>query len=220
MPSASTASRSPPTGETLDEETALRSDRHDDGVLHHLRLDQAQHFGAEILAAIRPAQATARDRSEAQMHAFDARRKHEDFAIRTRLRQIGHPRRIELEADVFAMFAARRLEEARAQRGLDHAEPAAQDAVFVEAGDAIEQDFQHVDDRLGLRVARFAARVDERCRRAADSLSRRRRASAFRSACAGASSRPLRPCGRRLRGADRAALRTARPADPRSADNG
>ena len=59
----------------LDEEAALRADRHDDRVLDHLRLDQAQHFGAEILAAIRPAQAAARDRAEAQVHAFDARRR-------------------------------------------------------------------------------------------------------------------------------------------------
>ncbi len=75
---------------TLDEEAALGTDRHDDRVLDHLRLDQAEHFGAEILAPIRPAQAAARDRAEAQMHAFDARRIDEDLAIRARLGQVRH----------------------------------------------------------------------------------------------------------------------------------
>ena len=74
----------------LAEEAALRTHRHDDGVLHHLRLDQAQHFGAEILAPIRPAQAAARDRAEAQVHAFDARAVDEDLAVRPRLGQVGN----------------------------------------------------------------------------------------------------------------------------------
>ena len=60
-------------GRTLDDESALGADRHDDRVLHHLRLDQAQHFGAEVLAPIRPAQATASHRAKAQVHALDAR---------------------------------------------------------------------------------------------------------------------------------------------------
>ena len=76
----------------LDEEAALRADRHDDRVLDHLRLDQTQHFGAEILAAVRPAQAAARDRAEAQVDAFHARRVDEDFAVRHRLGQVGHLR--------------------------------------------------------------------------------------------------------------------------------
>ena len=79
-------------GQLLDEEAALGTDRHDDRVLHHLRLDQAQHLGAEILAPIRPAQAAARDRAEAQVHAFDARAAHPDLAVRTRLGQVGHLR--------------------------------------------------------------------------------------------------------------------------------
>ena len=74
----------------LDEEAALGADRHDHRVLDHLRLDQAQYFGAEILAPVRPAQAAARDRAEAQVHAFDARRVDEDLAVRARLRQVRH----------------------------------------------------------------------------------------------------------------------------------
>ena len=104
MPSASTASRSPLDRRALDEESALRADRHDDGVLDHLRLDQAEHFGAEIFAPIGPAQSAARDRPEAQVHAFDARRR------RPRSRDMGaasadrRAARIELEADVVVMM--------------------------------------------------------------------------------------------------------------------
>jgi hypothetical protein len=56
------------------DEAALRADRHDDRVLDHLRLHQAQHLGAEILAPVRPAQAAARHAAAAQVDAFHARR--------------------------------------------------------------------------------------------------------------------------------------------------
>ncbi len=57
----------------LDDEAALGADRHDDSVLDHLRLDQAEHLGAEILAPVRPAQPAARDLAAAQVHALDPR---------------------------------------------------------------------------------------------------------------------------------------------------
>jgi hypothetical protein len=44
----------------LQHEAALGADRHDDGVLDLLGLDQAQHLGAEVFAAVRPAQAAPR----------------------------------------------------------------------------------------------------------------------------------------------------------------
>ena len=44
----------------LDHEAALRANRNDQRVLDHLRLHQAQDLGAEVLAPVRPAQATAR----------------------------------------------------------------------------------------------------------------------------------------------------------------
>jgi hypothetical protein len=68
-------------------ESALGADRHDDGVLHLLGLDQAQHFGAEILPPIRPAQAAARHGAEADMHAFHPRGPHEDLPIGFRFGQ-------------------------------------------------------------------------------------------------------------------------------------
>src|SRR5439155_10348003 len=130
------------TGWALDEEATLGTDRHDDGVLHHLRLNKPEHFSAEVFAPVRPAQAAARDRTEAQVHAFHAWRVDEDLAVRFRLRQIRHLGRIELEADVFARLATGRLVIARTQRRLDHSQPCAQDAVFIEAGDAVEQHAQ------------------------------------------------------------------------------
>ena len=87
-------------GQLLAEEAALRADRHDHGVLDHLRLDQAEHLGAEVVAAVGPAQATARDRAEAQVDALDPRRVDEDLVRRSRLGQVGDRRRLELERQV------------------------------------------------------------------------------------------------------------------------
>ncbi len=56
----------------LDDESALGADRHDHRVLDGLRLDQAQDLGAEVLPAVRPAQATARHVAEPQVHTFDS----------------------------------------------------------------------------------------------------------------------------------------------------
>ena len=55
----------------LDHEPALGAHRHDHRVLDHLRLHQAQHLGAEILAPVRPAQPAARHLAAAQMDALD-----------------------------------------------------------------------------------------------------------------------------------------------------
>ena len=82
-----TASRSA-LGRLLGHEAALGADRHDDGVLDLLRLDQAEHLGAEILRPVGPAQAAARDLAEAQVHAFDARRIDENLVERSWQRQL------------------------------------------------------------------------------------------------------------------------------------
>ncbi|MDQ1092969.1 hypothetical protein QE400_002382 [Xanthomonas sacchari] len=147
----------------LAEEAALGADRHDHRVLDHLRLDQAQHLGAEVLAPVGPAQAAARHRAEAQVHAFHARAVHEDLAVRARLGQVRHLGRIQLEADAVAQPAiGGALVVAGAQGRLDHALEAAQDAVLVEAGDLVEQLQQRGRDRVQLRLAAAAARVDHR----------------------------------------------------------
>ena len=84
MPSAIIWSRVAILGDVARHEAALGALRHDDGVLHLLRLGEAEHFGAEILRPVGPAQAAARDRAAAQMHALEARRGDEDLGERLR----------------------------------------------------------------------------------------------------------------------------------------
>ena len=59
-------------GQLLGIETALGPGGHDHGVFDALRLHQAQHLGAEIVAPVGPAQAPARHRPGAQVDALDA----------------------------------------------------------------------------------------------------------------------------------------------------
>ena len=146
----------------LDEEAALGADRHDDRVLDHLRLDQAEDFGTEILATIRPAQATACDRPKAQMHTFDARAIDPDLAIRARFGQVRHLRRIELEADIRCGLAVVHLEIVRAQRRPNHAEVGTQDTVFIQAGDVFEQFLDRRHQGFDLAFARCGPRGDQR----------------------------------------------------------
>ena len=124
----------------LDHEAALGPDRHDDAVLDHLRLHQAEHLGAEVLAPVRPADAAARDLAAAQVHAFDARRVDEDLVRRQRQRHLRHRRRIDLERQIRLV---RRAVAARAGSSWCAASPgqahvAPQDAVLVEVGDRIQ----------------------------------------------------------------------------------
>ena len=105
MPAAKTASRLPPDRQTLREEAALGADRHDDGVLDLLRLDQAEHLGAVVLRPVRPAQAAARDRAEAQMHALDLGAVDIDLAPRLGIRQAVQRARIELDRQRLAALA-------------------------------------------------------------------------------------------------------------------
>ena len=80
-------------GQPLADEPALRARRHDDRVLHLLRLDQAEHLRAEVLGPLRPAQTAARDRAEAQVHRLKPRRVHEDLELGPRLGHPGHAAR-------------------------------------------------------------------------------------------------------------------------------
>ena len=60
-------------GQLLGVETTLRTGGDNDSVLHHLCLDQAQNLGAEVVTAVRPAQATTCDATEAQVNTLNAR---------------------------------------------------------------------------------------------------------------------------------------------------
>ena len=84
----------------LHHESALRSHRHDDHVLDVLRFHEAEDFGAEVLAAIGPADAAARDLAGAQMDAFHRRRVDEDLEHRPRRGKLRNGLRIELEGEV------------------------------------------------------------------------------------------------------------------------
>ena len=145
----------------LQHEAALRADRHDDGVLHHLRLHQAEHLGAEVLRPVRPAQAAARDLAAAQVDALEARRVDEDLVQRLRLGQARHLGRVELEAEEAAARARRArvadagAPEVGAQRGLDQRQQLAQHAVFGQVADLLER----LLDRVDLRAARPARRA-------------------------------------------------------------
>ena len=126
-------------GQLLAEEAALGADRHDHGVLDHLRLDQAEDLGAEVVASVGPAQAAAGDRAEAQVHALDARGVDEDLEPRPRLGQLGDRRRLELEAHVGVQLAVGvGLEVVGAQRRPDVRQVGPQDAVVVEADHVVQ----------------------------------------------------------------------------------
>ena len=107
-----------------------------------LRLHESEHFGAEVFAPVRPANAAAGHVSHAQVHAFDARAVDEDFVLRAGQRQVGDGVRIELERNPALGCSVRRpvcrLIVVSAQRRADHGEVAAQDAVFVEARHLVE----------------------------------------------------------------------------------
>jgi hypothetical protein len=115
-------------------EPALRAHRHDHRVLHRLRLDQAEDLGAVVLLAVRPAQPAAGDRAVAQVHALHPGRVHEDLEPRPRRRHVRHRGGVELEREVGPV-----AEPVGAQRGHDHREVAAEDAVGVQAGDRVDQ---------------------------------------------------------------------------------
>ncbi len=139
--------------EPLRHVAALRADRHDHRVLRLLGLGQPEHLGAEIEGAIGPADAAARHRPEAEVHALDPRAVDEDLAERSRRGQLVHPMRIELEDDLRPRRPVRPgLEEVRPHRRFDDVEEAADDPVLVEALDRFERRFDPPHDRFRSRV--------------------------------------------------------------------
>ena len=74
-------------GRLLHDKAALRPDRHDDRVLDRLRLHQPEDLGAEILLAVGPADAAARDLAGAHVHPLDPRAVDVDLEKRPRQRQ-------------------------------------------------------------------------------------------------------------------------------------
>ncbi len=137
----------------LDDEAALGADGDDHRVLHRLRLHQAQHLGAEVLAAVRPTDPAARDLPAAQVHRLGPRRVDEHLEHRPRLGQIGDQVRVELERQVrLRVPVGVGLEVVRPQDGADDAQVAAQDPVLVEARDLVDRGLDLPVERVRLRV--------------------------------------------------------------------
>ncbi len=143
------------------DEAALRAVRHDHGVLHLLRLHQAEHLGAEVLAPIRPANAAASDLRRPQVHGFHALRVDEDLEPRLRFRQVRQRVRIELERDVRLRRAVRAaLVIVRAQQRTDDRAVCAEDPVVVEVLGAVELALERCFARNELARALVGGPVD------------------------------------------------------------
>ena len=112
-------------------ETALGAGRHDHRVLYLLRLHQAQHFGPEIVAPVRPAQTAAGDWPAAQVDALHARGEHPDLAIGDWVGQSGHGGGIDLEGHCLRPAGH---EEIGPQRGKDGRAIEPDDAIIIDAG--------------------------------------------------------------------------------------
>ena len=143
----------------------MAPDGHDHGVLDELGAHEAQHLRAEVLRPVRPADAAARDRREAQMDRLHARRVDPDLAERARLRRRLHGLAVELEGERGRPPAVGvRLVEAGAHRGVDQVVELAQDAVLVEARHGGQRAFDALPDRrlgrLPLGRAQAAMRIE------------------------------------------------------------
>ena len=139
-------------GQGLGVEAALGPGGHDDGVLDHLRLDEAEDLGAEVLAAVGPPQPAPRHRAEAQVHALDPRAVDEDLELRARRGEVGDRARVELQRDVAVELGAVTplLVVVRAQPGPDDPEEGPDDPVVVQAGDVVEGVEHALGDLVGL----------------------------------------------------------------------
>ena len=144
-------------GDALGDEAALGAGGHDDRVLDHLGLHQAQHLGAVILATIRPANAAAGHLAAAQVDALETGAVDEDLVQRPRFGQSVDETRFELETQVFQL-AGRLLEVIATHGGLDQVEHLPEDAVLVEGFDFVER-FQ-VTVALGGKLVRALVRIE------------------------------------------------------------
>ena len=117
-------------------EATLGAHRHDHGILHLLRLDQSEHFGAVILGTIRPAQPAAGDGAEAQMHPFDFRTIDENLTEGAWLRQAFELLGIQFECQCRPRRAVGTgLKVVGSERGFDRIDVSSEDAVIIKAGD-------------------------------------------------------------------------------------
>ena len=115
-------------------EAALGARRHDDRVLDHLGLDQAEDLGTEVLGTIRPPQASSRHRTETQMSSGDPRRIDEDLELGSWGWGEVKLTRTHLEGQRSAIL----LPPVGADHGLDDGMHHAQDAIVIKGGDVVQ----------------------------------------------------------------------------------
>ena len=116
----------------LREKSALRPGRHNDRVLHDLRLHQAKDFGTEVLATVRPSQPAPRNVAGTQVYAFNFGRVHKNLELRFRQRYLAELRGIEFDRDVWlrlTIFAGQEI--VASERCVNGTRERCQDSVFV-----------------------------------------------------------------------------------------
>ena len=122
-------------GRPLGVEATLGPRRHDDRILDHLRLHQAQDLGAEVLPAVRPAQPTAGDHAKPQMDALNLGAVDEQLPRGTWLGCNAQIARGQLQHQ---RAGTRCQVPVGAQSRLDHVAAVAQDGLVVERGHLVE----------------------------------------------------------------------------------
>ena len=146
----------------LDHEPALGAHGHDHGVLHHLRLHQAQDLGAEILRPVGPAQPAPRHLPSAQVYGLDPRRVDERFHEGPGQGQFVDGPAVDLEGDVGLRAAVGGgLEEVRPQDAAGQVQEPPENPILVQVGDGVEGRFDLLRERdLVARRALAVARVE------------------------------------------------------------
>ena len=157
-------------GQRLGIKSTLGARGHDHRVFNALRLHQPENLGAEIVAPIGPAQSAARDRTSAQMNAFNARAVDKNLAPRQRRGQTGDARRIEFERERLGRGGSEHI---GAQRRADRRAEQPQDAIIINRDNAreprVDRLFGVIDPRLRLRLrGGIVPRFKQRDQRAGD----------------------------------------------------
>ena len=159
----------------LQHEAALRPDRDDDRVLHHLGLHQAEDLGAEVVVAIAPAQAAARDPAAAQVDALELARVHVDLEQRPRRDHAVDPPALDLDREHRPL---RPLIDVGAHGGANQVLEAAQDLVVEQAADAAQRRAHRAVAAPRWRLRGGPGTTDRSARRTRDRAPPRRRCCA------------------------------------------
>ena len=140
----------------LADKTALGPHGHNHSVFHLLGFYQAQHFGAEVFPAVRPAQAASGHLAPAQVYPFHPGGIYKDFKFWQRQRHITDRLRSQLEGHIFLVIAIRRrLIEVGAQGRFNHFHITANNAVVIQIGHLVQLFHQLLVQSLQFFLAAF-----------------------------------------------------------------